>query len=103
MATKKKPTITVSKKKTKSAKGKAKKKEFFGLIDLPDELVHIAAHAPALLIVSARIMGVMIVTPLVSRRLVPMRYAMMIALVLACCVYPALLSPMSNVTTTSTP
>ncbi len=38
MATKKKPTITVSKKKTKSAKGKAKKKEFFGLIDLPDEL-----------------------------------------------------------------
>ena len=38
MATKKKPTIKVSKKKTKSAKGKAKKKEFFGLVDLPDEL-----------------------------------------------------------------
>ena len=38
MATKKKPTIKVSKKKTKSAKGKAKKKEFFGLMDLPEEL-----------------------------------------------------------------
>ena len=36
--TKKKPTINVSKKKKKSAKGKAKKKEFFGLIDLPDDL-----------------------------------------------------------------
>jgi poly(hydroxyalkanoate) granule-associated protein len=38
MATKKQPTITVSKKKTKSSKGKAKKKDFFGLADLPDEL-----------------------------------------------------------------
>lgn len=38
MATAKKPTIKVSKKKTKAAKDKAKKKEFFGLLDLPDEL-----------------------------------------------------------------
>ena len=39
MATKKQPTITVSKKKTKSSKGEAKKKkDFFGLADLPDEL-----------------------------------------------------------------
>ncbi len=38
MAAKKKPTIKVSKKKSKSGKGRAKKKEFFGLMDLPDEL-----------------------------------------------------------------
>ena len=38
MATKKKPTMKVSKKKTKAAKDKAKKKEFFGLMDLPEEL-----------------------------------------------------------------
>ena len=39
MAGKKKPTIKVSKKKSKSAKGKAKKKEtLFGLIEVPDEL-----------------------------------------------------------------
>ncbi len=38
MATKKKPTITVSKKKAKS-KGKArKKKDFFSFVDLPEEL-----------------------------------------------------------------
>lgn len=38
MATKKKPTITVSKKKVKS-KGKArKKKDFFSFVDLPEEL-----------------------------------------------------------------
>ena len=38
MATKKKPTMKVSKKKNKATKGKAKKKEFFGLVDLPEEL-----------------------------------------------------------------